>query len=182
MTKHEETARGILPCHTPNVCGLIFDVHDYRCSNCVARPAVAAALAQVEAEKDEIIEKLNDGLRVLGKQTDAQIARLKAEVVRLWRPMECGHPNACYSYLGPADNNPAPDEKLPKPCLACRYGDAAEARGVRIGLERAREIAGHHKENGFTPSFGSANGDIMAGIIIKTLDAEIAKAEGKSPA
>src|SRR5689334_668999 len=44
---------------------------------------IAAALAQVEAEKDEIIEKLNDGLRVLGKQTDAETARLKAENLRL---------------------------------------------------------------------------------------------------
>lgn len=146
MTKHEETAREKLTCNCGNPKNIYSPtdgkIEDRHWTGCPAlyRPAVAAALAQVEAEKDEIIEKLNDGLRVLGKQTDAQIARLKAEVARLWRPMECGHPNACYSYLGPADNNPAPDEKLPKPCLACRYGDAAEAKGKREGLERARSI------------------------------------------
>jgi len=229
MTEHEEAAQRLLPCQGKFVAGIkLFNCRGEKssgilCENCRRHPAVAAALAQAEAEgrtaelnrlkghlpdccinetcgEDEnltvgdVVACTMNGVKSLGKLTtdefvdlsdivgdlsrkmlhaatkerDAEIARLKAEVARLWRPMECGHPNACYSYLGPADNNPAPDEKLPKPCLACRYGDAAEARGRREGLDFSKKAADWFVKNGG----GAAD-------VYHAIDAEIAKAGGK---
>lgn len=51
----DKEADALLPCYTPNVCGLILEGAEYRCENCLNRPAVAAALWK----RDEEIERLN---------------------------------------------------------------------------------------------------------------------------
>ena len=52
MDKWDERAEVWLLCHTPNICSLILEGQDYRCSNCLNRPIVAAELRKLENERD----------------------------------------------------------------------------------------------------------------------------------
>lgn len=188
MTKHEETARRILPCkcgYEPDAFDTIVPAiasgeHQTWCQ-ANRRPAVAAALSQAEAEgrRDEMLQMWGEDKSEITAAHDAEIARLKAENLRL------SHEGLLVEKQAAEAERDYFRTKLAE---AERERDAAEAKGVRMGLERARELSlpwtkcrcdsaytdrGRHESN--APH--EYADEIVAGI-----DAEIAKAEGKSPA
>ena len=129
---------------------------------------IRRALAQAEAKGAEKV--IGASLECADTQ-DAEIARLKAEVERL-EGMLTEEYKACRIKAEQELSQELADEVFQ--LTAAR--DAAEAKGVRMGLERARMILAGRV---FADGEKCCNCDVE---IRDRLEAEIAKAGGKSPA
>lgn len=169
MTPQERAAE-LLPCkqHCPN---WESDMNEH-VRDCPAyyRKQVASALDEAENPKINIrqVERpplhidLDDfpHVREIAK-LEAEAAALRSENQRLWRPMECGHPGACYSPLPPSSGNEPEPENWPASCLMCRAiaaarieCDALYKRGFRLGILSRPEIDRLWREYDGAQSFG----------------------------
>lgn len=179
MTRHEETAKRLLPCeHIKDLPGYYND--PIECYQCKVRPPVAAALAQAEAEGEtgegaildacaKLREQLGDSKSsgLIGSPTEV-VLEAAAEIARLTARLAEAERERDEMQLGLSNGNLFAIAKIEWDKL-CAARDAAEAKGVKMGLERAREIVeGNYclaKELGLR--------------CLRALDAEIAKAGGE---
>src|SRR5690349_12739429 len=127
MSDHEETAKRLI--EQRKYCNA-FPRHNSRvvCYECFVSE-VAAALAQAEAKGAEKV--IGASLECADTQ-DAEIARLKAENLRL------SHEGLLVEKQAAEGER---DYFRARLIDTKRERDAAEAKGVRTGLQRAREIA-----------------------------------------